>query len=82
METNGMNQRYGAETVESLPAVSRVTERTATNAEFGFNETTLVFLGSAVLLFSSVFWTANGRNLEKIDFIRDKARSFTTSQNR
>jgi len=45
-----------------------VAERTITKVEFGVNETTLVFLGAAVLLFSSVFWTANGRNLEKIDF--------------
>ncbi len=63
-----MNQRYGAETVESSPAVSRVTERTARKLEFGPNETTLVFLAAAVLVFSSVLWTANGRNLEKIDF--------------
>lgn len=63
-----MNQRYGAQTVESPRAVSRVTERTATKVEFGLNETTLVFLGAAILVFSAVLWTANGRNLEKIDF--------------
>src|SRR2546430_2956265 len=63
-----MNQRYGAETVESPRAVSRVTERGARKVEFGLNETTLVFLAAAVLVFSSVLWTANGRNLEKIDF--------------
>src|SRR5947207_5109965 len=63
-----MNQRYGAQAVESPPAVSRVTERIATKIEFGLNEATLVFLAVAVLVFSSVFWTANGHNLEKIDF--------------
>jgi len=63
-----MNQRYEAQAVESPPAVSRVTERIATKVEFGLNETTLVFLAVAVLVFSAVFWTANGRNLEKIDF--------------
>jgi len=63
-----MNQRCEGQAVESPPAVSRVTERIATKVEFGLNETTLVFLAVAVLVFSAVFWTANGRNLEKIDF--------------
>src|SRR5437667_735550 len=62
-----MNQRCEGQAVESPPAVSRVTERIATKVEFGLNETTLVFLAVAVLVFSAVFWTAIGRNVEKVD---------------
>jgi hypothetical protein len=36
--------------------------------ELGLNETTLVLLGAAILLFSAILWTARGPNLEKIDF--------------
>src|SRR6266566_6258082 len=63
-----MNQRYGVQTVDSPRASSRVAERTITKVEFGVNELKLVFLAIVVLVFSAVFWTASGRNLEKIDF--------------
>src|SRR5215469_8672949 len=34
----------------------------------GLNDTTFAFLGVAVLLFSAVFWTTGGPNVEKTDF--------------
>src|SRR4051812_35237448 len=41
---------------------------TGIHFDLGFNDTTLAFVGAAILVFSAVLWTAHGPNVEKTDF--------------